>query len=66
MQQFLRFIAYRLNIAQHTLFKNPTQALCFEIHTKAQSLFKTLECLHLLCHPTCFGHILDQLQGMIP
>jgi hypothetical protein len=31
---------------------------------KTQSLFKTLECLHLLCHPTCFGHILDHLQGM--
>jgi len=23
---------------------------------KTQSLFKTLECLRLLCHPTCFGH----------
>jgi len=31
---------------------------------KTQSLFKTLECLHLLCHPTCFGHTLDHLQGM--
>ena len=31
---------------------------------KTQSLFKTLECLRLLCHPTCFGHILDHLQGM--
>ena len=31
---------------------------------KTQSLFKTLECLRLLCHPTCLGHILDQLQGM--
>ena len=31
---------------------------------KTQSLFKTLECLLLLCHPTCFGHILDHLQGM--
>ena len=47
-----------------TLFKNPTHALCFKIHTKTQSLFETLECLHLLCHPTCFGHILDHLQGM--
>ena len=31
---------------------------------KTQSLFKTLECLRLLCHPTCFGHTLDHLQGM--
>jgi len=31
---------------------------------KTQSLFKTLECLRLLCHPTCFGHKLDHLQGM--
>ena len=46
------------------LFKNPTHALCFKIHTKTQSLFKTLECLRLLCHPTCFGHTLDHLQGM--
>jgi hypothetical protein len=41
---------------------NPTHALCFKIHTKTRSLFKTLECLHLLCHPTCFGHILDHLK----
>jgi len=47
-----------------TLFKNPTHALCFKIHTKTPSLFKTLECLRLLCHPTCFGHTLDHLQGM--
>ena len=47
-----------------TLFKIPTHALCFEIHTKTQSLFKTLECLRLLCHSTCFGHTLDHLQGM--
>jgi len=47
-----------------TLSKNPTHALCFKIHTKTQSFFKTLECLRLLCHPTCFGHILDHLQGM--
>jgi hypothetical protein len=47
-----------------TLFKNPTHALCFKIHIKTQSLFKTLECLCLLCHPTCFGHTLDHLQGM--
>ena len=38
--------------------------LRFKIHTKTQSLFKTLECLRLLCHPTCFGHTLDHLQGM--
>ena len=31
---------------------------------KTQSLFKTLVCLSLLCHPTCFGHTLDHLQGM--
>jgi len=31
---------------------------------KTQSLFKTLECLRLLCHPTYFGHTLDHLQGM--
>ena len=31
---------------------------------KTQSLFKTLECLRLLCHPTCFVHVLDHLQGM--
>jgi hypothetical protein len=47
-----------------TLFKNPTHALCFKIHIKTQSLFKTLEYLRLLCHPTCFGHTLDHLQGM--
>jgi len=47
-----------------TLFKNPTHALCFKIHTKTQSLFKTLECLRLLCHTTCFGPILDHLQRM--
>ena len=47
-----------------TLFKNPTHALCFKIYIKTQSLFKTLECLRLLCHPTCFGHALDHLQGM--
>jgi len=47
-----------------TLFKNATHALCFKIHTKTQSLFKTLECLRLLCHPTCFGHKLDHLQEM--
>ena len=47
-----------------TLFKNLTHALCFKIHTKTQALFKTLECLRLSCHPTCFGHILDHLQGM--
>jgi len=35
-----------------------------KLHTKTRSLFKTLECLHLLCHPTCFGHILDHPQGM--
>ena len=35
-----------------------------KIHAKTQSLFKTLECPRLLCHPTCFGHILDHLQGM--
>ena len=35
-----------------------------KLHTKTQSLFKTLECLRLLCHPTCFGHTLDHLQGM--
>jgi len=29
---------------------------------KTHSLFKTLECLRLLCHPTCFGHTLDHLQ----
>jgi len=44
--------------------KNPTHALYFKIHTKTQSLFKTLECLRLLCHSTCFGHTLDHLQGM--
>ena len=44
--------------------KTPTHALCFKIHTKTQTLFKTLECLRLLCHPTCFGHTLDHLQGM--
>jgi hypothetical protein len=31
---------------------------------KTQSLLKTLECLRLLCHTTCFGHALDHLQGM--
>jgi len=31
---------------------------------KTQSPFKTLECLRLLCHPTCFGHTLDHLQGI--
>jgi hypothetical protein len=35
-----------------------------KMHTKTQSLFKTLECPRLLCHRTCFGHILDHLQGM--
>ena len=35
-----------------------------KIHAKTQSLFKTLECPRLLCHPTCFGHILDHLQRM--
>ena len=45
-------------------FKNPTHALCFKMHTKTRSLVKTLECLRLLCHPTCFGHTLDHLQGM--
>ena len=55
---FHRECCYRI------LFKNPTHALCFKIHTKTQSLFKTLECLHLLCHRTCFGHTLDHLQGM--
>ena len=35
-----------------------------KIHIKTQSLFKTLECLRLLCDPTCFGHTLDHLQGM--
>jgi len=49
---------------KRTLFKNPPHALCFKIHTKTQPLFKTLECLRLLCHPTCFGHILDHLQGI--
>ena len=44
--------------------KTPTHALCFKIHIKTQSLFKTLECLRLLCQPTCFGHTLDHLQGM--
>jgi hypothetical protein len=44
--------------------KNPTYALCFKINIKTQSLFKTFECLRLLCHPTCFGHTLDHLQGM--
>ena len=44
--------------------KNPTHPLCFKIHIKTQSLFKTLECLRLLCHPACFGHTLDHLQGM--
>jgi len=44
--------------------KNPTHALCFKIYTKTQTLFKTLECLRLLCHTTCFGPILDHLQGM--
>ena len=48
----------------YTLFKNPTHAPCFNIHTKTQSLFTILECLRLLCHPTCFGQILDHLQGM--
>ena len=47
-----------------TLFKTPTHALCFKMHIKTQSRFKTLECLRLLCHPTCFGHTLDHLQGM--
>jgi len=47
-----------------TLFKDPTHALCFKIHINTQSLFKALECLRLLCHPTCFGHTLDHLQGM--
>ena len=92
MQQFYKFISWRLSVAQHvsgvlhahpqdtknknyslslffhhcyrTLFKIPTHALCFKIHTKTQSFFKTLECLRLLCHPTCFGHTLDHLQGM--
>ena len=31
---------------------------------KTQLIFKTLECLRLLGHPTCFGHTLDHLQGM--
>jgi len=47
-----------------TLFKIPTLALCFKIHIKTQSPFKTLECLRLLCHHTCFGHTFDHLQGM--
>jgi len=47
-----------------TLFKNPTHALCFKIHIKTQSLFKTVECLRLLCHPTCFCLTLYHLQGM--
>ena len=38
-----------------TLFKNPTHALPFKIYIKTQSLFRTLECLRLLCHPICFG-----------
>ena len=46
------------------LLSYPTHALCFKIHTKTQSLFETLDCLRLLCHPTCFGHTLDHLQGM--
>jgi hypothetical protein len=46
------------------LFKNPTHALCFKIHIKTQSLFKTLECLRLLFYPTCFGRTLDHLQGV--
>jgi len=55
---FHRACCYRI------LFKIPTHALCFKIHTNTQSLFKTLECLNLLCHPTCFSHILDHLQRM--
>ena len=48
------------------LFKNPTHALCFTIHIKTHSLFQTLECLRLLCHPTCFGHTLDHSSGDVP
>jgi len=60
----LFFLFFHHACCYHPLFKNPTHALYFEIHTKTQSLFKTLECLRLLCHPTCFGHILNHLQGM--
>jgi len=31
-----------LNVQLGTLFKNPTHALCFKIHTKTQSLFNPL------------------------
>jgi hypothetical protein len=47
-----------------TLFKTSTHTVRFKMRTKTQSLFKTLECLRLLCHPTCFVHTLDHLQGM--
>ena len=58
------FILSPCMLLSYILFKNPTHALCFKIHIKTQSLFKTLECQRLLCHPTCFGHTLDHLQGM--
>jgi len=60
----LSLFSHRAYCYNRTLFKTPTHALCFKIHTKTQPLFKTLECLRLLCHPTCFGHTLDHLQGM--
>ena len=57
---------FTMHVATRTLFKNLTRALCFKIHTKTQLLFKTLECLRLLCHRTCFGHILDHQSGDVP
>ena len=64
IQKTLKFLFFHCACCYRTLFKNPTHALCFKIHIKTQLLFKTLECLRLLCHPTCFGHTLDHLQGM--
>ena len=64
MYIYLYLYSFTVHVVIIHCLKNPTHALYFKIHTKTQSLFKTLECLRLLFHPTCFGHILDHLQGM--
>ena len=74
------FSHHRLQIVQAVLsswtsdlIKTPYTVHCLKTQLKhyalkytlkTQSLFKTLECLRLLCHPTCFDHTLDHLQGM--
>ena len=60
-----RLYSFTVHVAIVHCLKPQLMHYALKYTLKAQSPFKTSECLRLLCHPTCFSHTLDHLQGMI-